>query len=94
MKEEEELEISDDENSETDVEDLISSTLTPIKFVREQVELDNSKFVKEFLNSNVKKYNLSPRNPEAKEKVNHAHYMVSRQTFSDYLLQIEYYFNR
>lgn len=57
-EEEEEPEVSDYGNSETDGEDLKSSTHTLLDHVREQIELDNTKFIKEFMNSNFKNVTL------------------------------------
>lgn len=52
-EEEDELEVSNDENLETDEEDIISSTDSLIDLVREQITLGNTKFLKEFMKSNI-----------------------------------------
>ena len=56
--EEEEQEVSDDEILETDGQDLKSSVTSLIELVREQMELDNTKFLENFMKSNSQNITL------------------------------------
>ncbi|KAI1000713.1 hypothetical protein K3495_g7483 [Podosphaera aphanis] len=53
LEDEDDLDDSDDEASKTDTCDIMSAVESPQDILREQKEMDNTKFLEEFMASNV-----------------------------------------